>query len=132
MSQHNATSARYAIRELTFDGILHSASDLIPYSNGQGQLRNILISVSGMYNESALVPITLFNDTARRVDPERDVGREVACIAKLRSATYPDRNGVMRWDIKLTASYLRIKDPEVAGKNLTTVTRDDDLEDLPF
>lgn len=132
MSQDNTASPRYQIVEATFDGVLHSAGELIPFGNGQGHLRNIVLEVPGVYNDLALVPVTLFNDLAKRIDPERDTGKEVACVARLRSSQYVDKNGVQRWDLSFAGSYIRVKDPDVSPNNPTTFIRDDDFEDLPF
>ena len=95
---------RYRIAEIAVDGTIAEIDELVPYRNGNGFLRNVVVAVSGVLDTEAYLPLTLFGDDAAELDPRLDLKRPLKCQGRLVSRRYLDRNGRVRWSMSMTAT----------------------------
>ena len=95
---------RYRIAEIAVDGTIAEIDELVPYRNGNGFLRNVVVAVSGVLDTEAYLPLTLFGDDAAGLDPRLDLKRPLKCQGRLVSRRYLDRNGRVRWSMSMTAT----------------------------
>jgi single-stranded DNA-binding protein len=95
---------RYRVTDIPVDGKIAEIDDLVPYKNGNGFLRNVVVAVSGVLDTEAYLPLTLFGDDAAGLDPQLDLGRPLKCQGRLMSRKYLDRSGRMRWNVSVTAT----------------------------
>lgn len=118
-------------------GTVHEIGDLVPYTNGKGSLRTVIIETDGLFNTKALVPVTAFSDDATYLDPKRDVGRKVSCILRLQSSSYVGRDGSRRWRVSLSIRDMKLDQLNadkkyVDGPPRHTPAFPDNDDDIPF
>ena len=131
-------NTKYKILDLPLEGEIHSMSGLVPYSNGVGHFRNIVMAVQGVVGP-AYVPITLFGLDASNLDPDMDLRRPITCTGRLTSRQYTDRNGNLRWALSLTAHGVMLGPRPTAAPTGGTGEPSgyenepqDDMDDIPF
>ena len=137
---------KYRIAELPLDGRIAEVGGLIPYRNGNGYFRNVVLAVAGVLDTPAYVPVTVFGTDATDLDPQLDLERPMQCTGRLTSRRYLDRNGNVRWALSLTATGVMLgprktMDPQGVSRDDATALADaaevpDDWggggEDIPF
>jgi single-stranded DNA-binding protein len=84
-------------------GDIAEIGELVPYKNGNGYFRNVVLSVKDEAGAQAFVPMTMFGTDATDLDQQLDLGRHVTCTARLTSHKYTDRNGNGRWVLSMSA-----------------------------
>lgn len=94
---------RYRVADMPVTGKIVEIDELVPYRNGNGFLRNVVVAVSGVLDTEAYLPLTLFGDDAAGLDQQLDLGRPLKCQGRLVSRKYLDRSGRMRWSVSVTA-----------------------------
>lgn len=128
---------KYAISETAYDGEVFAVGRMIPYRNGNGHLREIVVKVRGLFSTPAYVPVTLFGLDAEQVN-ETAVGGLVRVTGRLNSRQYEDRNGNIRWNLQITGSKVDLvqkamQPPEPERRNETVSLDDPNLpDDIPF
>jgi len=95
---------KYRVVDVPLDGKIVEVDELIPYKNGNGFFRNVILEINGVFGTPAYVPVALFGMDATELDPELDMNRPLKCAGRLTSRRYLDRNGRMRWALSMSAS----------------------------
>ena len=131
------SSDRYPIQELEYDGEVFSVGPRIPYRNGNGFLREVVVKTRGMFNSFTYVPVTLFGKDAEEVDETR-TGCLIRVLARLYSRQYMDKLGNIRWTVGITGTSIdlvrKTMQPPTQEPEHETVSADDPemVDNLPF
>lgn len=129
---------RYRISDTQVSGELEEIEDLIPYRNGNGYFRNVVIKLPGGVVQP-LLPITMFGTDATNLDEKLDLHRKIQCTARLTSRRYYDREGKIRWILSMSS--LNVMLGPRPGETQEADPREDwpddniatgDPEDIPF
>lgn len=121
---------RYVLDKFQMTGKLAEVGQLVPYSNGNGYLREIVV-MSSPNLEEVMSPVTLFGDTATGIS-EQDIGRGITLIAKLQSRHYTDRNGKKRWSVNMVGENVKLEGPMPVPEEQQTDPLASDPDDIPF
>lgn len=131
---------RYKLFDIEVEGKIHEVFDPIPYANGEGFLRNIVIEMAsrvvGVY-EPVYMPVTVFGTDATGLD-KTTVGRPIRCTCRLCSRNYIG-GGAIRWSLAANARAVILgdnkpaeEDDDPTGLKAAANTIPDQDEDLPF
>lgn len=148
MSMDMDLTHKYRIADIPLDGKLVEIDELIPYKNGGGFLRTVILEVAGVFNTPAYVPITLLGTDATDLDPQLDNDRPMKCTGRISSRRYLDRAGHVRWAVSLTGTGVILGQraslqPKSQNEELVDAIRDaeaaspvngleSDPDDIPF
>lgn len=133
---------KYRIADIPLEGKIAEICELIPYRNGNGFLRTVILEVSGVLNTQAYVPITLLGIDATELDPQLDVGRPMQCAGRISSRRYLDRAGNVRWAVSITGAGVILGaraslQPKSQNEQLMDASKaadplESDPDDIPF
>ena len=134
---------RYRIFDMPVEGAIAEVGELIPYRNGNGFFRTVVIAVPGVLDTPAYLPLTLFGTDATDLDPQLDKDRPLKCTGRLNSRRYLDRNGRMRWTMSVAAAGVMLgpraamqppKQGDADPRNIADDRTDEatDFSDVPF
>ena len=126
--------ARYKLIDVPIDGRIVSMEEIVAYSTGH--LRNLIVTTKGLYDDAAMVPITVFGDDARNLN-ETDLQRPITCMARLSSRRYTNKYGTTRWALSFAAYGVKLGPHTEQGTPTTDETSANsdwanDADDIPF
>lgn len=131
---------KYRIAELPITGKVAEVGELIPYRNGNGYFRNVVLAVTGVLDTPAYVPVTVFGTDATDLDPQLDLERPMKCTGRLTSRRYLDKSGNVRWALSLAATSVMLGPRKTTGPQVVSQDEIPDVaddwsggdDDLPF